>query len=164
MPALAQGADEDKLNERVSAASCQPRLSSDRAKLTFSGTDWVFASGQTGTVILECPVFTDWEDDTTGQRSVQEVRLWYLDSDGFGPNAQVKAELRFIEWGLGSLTSQLVGDVNSNNSNTMIQTQRGVSAGGDLMEEAQYFVVVTMVRLNVNVTVRFRGVSFFQEP
>lgn len=162
--AIAHAGDEDNLNERISASACQPRLSSDRAKLAWTGTDWAFASGETGEVVLECPIFTDWEDDSTGTRELEELRLWYRDSDGTGTDAQITAELRYIDPAWGVLSSVLEGDVDSNDSATTTLTQRAVSLGSNTMIEAQYFVVVTMTRNDSSETVLFRGVSFFEEP
>lgn len=68
MGSSARAADEDKLNERVSASACQPQSSGARPLIAWSGTDWQFESGEVGTVVLECPVFTPFEDEETGTR------------------------------------------------------------------------------------------------
>lgn len=162
--ATAHAGDEDNLNERISASACQPRLSSDRAKLTWTGLDWAFASGETGTVVLECPIFTDWTDDTTGTRELEEMRLWYRDSDGTGNDARITAELRYIDVSWGVLSSVLVGEVDSHDSAAGTLTWGVTLLGSTPMIEAQYFVVVTMTRNDPSKTVIFRGISFFQEP
>jgi len=160
----ARAGDEDNLNERVAAAACQPRLSADRSKLLFSGADWTFKSASTGTVILECPIFSRFADEDTGTRTLNEIRLWYRDPDGTGASARVQAELRFVSGSTGVLTSVLEGSVDSNGSSSTIQTTRATALGGATMEDGQYFVVITMFRSTSTQNVRFRGVSFFEEP
>lgn len=160
----ARAGDEDNLNERVSAAACQPRLSADRSKLLFSGSDWTFQSASTGTVTLECPIFSRFADQDTGTRTRNEIRLWYRDSDGTGTSARVQANLRFVSGTTGALTSVLEGSVDSNGSNMTTQTTRATTLGGVTMKDGQYFVVITMFRSASNQIVKFRGVSFFEEP
>ncbi len=160
---IARAGDEDNLNERVDAAACQTRQSSDRSKLVSTGSDWAFAPGAQGTVVLECPIFTDWEDDTAGTRQLDELRLWYRDSDGTGNHARVQADLRLIDPSGGVIASISEGSVDSNGSVTTTSTTRTTSLGGVDMMDAQYFVVVTMFRDDTSKTVLFRGVSFFEE-
>lgn len=115
-------------------------------------------------MVLECPVFTPFEDEETGTREINELRLWYRDSDGTGTAARVQASLRFVSGTSGSLSSVLEGSVDSNGSATTTQTTRTTSLGNMAMSDGQYFVVVTMFRNDSTKTVLFRGVSFFERP
>ncbi len=157
-------ANKDRLNERISASACQPRNSADRALITWTGLDWEFKAGEEGTVLLECPVFTPFEDEEEGTRELSELRLWYRDSDGMSNAARIQASLRFVDGTTGVLASVLEGSVDSNGSSTTTQTTRATSLSNATMSDGQYFVVVTMFRNDTTKTLRFRGVSFFEKP
>ncbi|WP_272090271.1 hypothetical protein [Nannocystis bainbridge] len=162
VPGAARAAEDDKLNERVSAAACQPRLASDRSKLTWNGVDWRFTTGETGEVFLECPVYTPWTDEDSGNRIIEELRMWYIDTSGDLTDASVKVELRRIA--PPSLTSVLVGTVLSDNNSNTSPTTFATALNNLAMVDAQYFLVVRLFRQGTNRTVTFRGVSFFEAP
>ena len=156
----------DHLNEHISAAACRVVNSDDRSLLQFdtanNAGDWIFAPGvEDEEVLLECPIYTRFTDEDTGIRSLSELRLWYQDTDGAGDLAFVSAEL-LLRRPTGVLISK--GSVHSNNSNSMARTTLSLSLGGAAMEDAQYFVQVTLFRSTTGHNARFRGLSFFTKP
>lgn len=72
---IARAGDENNLNERVDAAACQTRQSSDRSKLAWTGSDWAFAAGAQGTVVPECPIAT------TDTRYSEELLVFAVELD-----------------------------------------------------------------------------------
>lgn len=111
------------------------------------------------------PVHTPFEDEDTGPRTLNELRLWYRDSDGLGANANVRAQLQGIDGALGVLPPfQQGATLNSSSNNVTAQTTLATPLNGVNMRDAQYFVVITLTRTSLTAIASFRGVSFFQEP
>lgn len=152
----------DRLNERISGSACEPETAAERPLVSLSGTTWIFAPDQVGTVTLVCPVYTPYWDETNGQRYVDELRLWYQDGDGAAAGASVSAALgyRLPDQALGVVLAL----VSPNSGALTTPTTIAVPVNGVAMEDAQYHVRVTMTRTAVTQSVRFRGVSFLQEP
>jgi hypothetical protein len=148
----------DELNEKIHAAACEPALGADRAKLDLATGGWTFATGQTGTIKLNCPIYTPYWDEDFGFRNIVELRMWYRDTDGASNVARVNADLILRDF--DDSAASFVAGVSSNSSATTTHTTIAATLNPHPMVDAQYSVVITMFRANTTKNVVFRGISF----
>jgi hypothetical protein len=81
--------------ETLSAANCLPYDESDDARLTRSNGAWGFASGQTGTASLICPIRAFAPAVENEYYTLYQAFLDYRDNDGAGNNERIELRFRY---------------------------------------------------------------------
>lgn len=156
----------DYVIERIHASACQLENEADRIKVQLVEGDLVFASGQTGTVVLHCPLYTPYQDEDYGQRTLGYPTLWYRDPDGTGTNTHVKADFYYRTPFASTYTAISQYSLSSNSSATTTNTTIAITGNifVHLMQDAQYEVRIELKRTADNQPVSFRGVTFRDHP
>lgn len=151
---------------RIPAPACQPRNSTDAAKLKLTNGVWTFATGHSGEARLFCPLHLSRPDAQADSVNIASFRLWYHDPDGDGASSFVRAEL--LRRGRTSTVDSLVtgGVVDSDDfvDNFFIRTMLFVNHIGSFLLFT-YHVEVTLQRdTTATATPAFVGLDFQPSP
>ena len=143
----------------IPASACIPNKASWDL-LDLSSGSWIFASAETGTATLWCPVsLANWQWDNGTYQTINLIHLWYRDSDGGLAPTSVSAQLFLREPNDLGITAVSGASISSNGSGVTGNNQVYVDIDSYLMVGALYFVKVTMVRASTAQSANFHGLS-----
>ncbi|WP_096331558.1 hypothetical protein [Nannocystis exedens] len=151
------------LYNRIPASACSPESPDDDAVLQLSNGSWVFAPNETGTATLWCPVATDKPHSALDPYSINNLRLWYRDTDGTATGSQVTAQL-YHRSDSASNPSSMTAGIDSNSSSATSNNTLWADVTTNTTSNALFFVRVTISRNLSSLNVAFHGVDLPQSP
>ena len=92
----------DLIHTTVPASACQP-LYNDAHLIRMVNAAWAFRKGETGRATLYCPLPIHSSEFLPNDRSIDNIRIFYKDSDGPGAQASVKVRLMHRNFNPGGI-------------------------------------------------------------
>ncbi len=165
LPGVAFGGLDQLLNESIDASACQPVSPGDAERGMLTPAGWTFAPGETGSLMLECPISTPHRYLSNPEQKISRFVLWYRDPDGTALVSNVRADLCYRL--PTAATSGCYATIDSSDSAATTFTSRQHRLGLVFpMHDAQYFVKVELMHASrsSNDELAFKGLSFSEQP